>query len=388
MNQSTATSAKSASKFRLPLRYSLRMLLLALTAFAIGFPVWYRLPYEESTDPLASAAGRAPKVSNKLVTTWQQQWGGGRLMHGPQVRYVNGKMFSKETYSNGELHGPCTYWIPDGTKEFVEIVHGKKDGVWTHVDASGKTRRTATWRADRLHGPCIAFHHDGSRSELVFVDGRLATYDGKAISDPLLKHLADGTVEARLARELGRDTRIEFMETQLKDALEFLMAQHSIPFILDPHHGLRDTPISGQFDHIQLASALAIITSENGHACDYRYGLVWVTSARDAINWHDPTGVAEIQPPKGSQLAKSWDERVKIEVIEQPLATVVQTLVQTLAIGLDTWGIESAKGNYPVTLTVDGFPFRDTLGLLLYETRCRVKLDGETLVILPPEEER
>jgi hypothetical protein len=40
---------------------------------------------------------------------------------------------------------------------------------------------------------------------------------------------------------------------------------------------------------------------------------------------------------------------------------------------------------FDVFFVAKGIPFKHALGQLLYQTRCRVKLDGETLVILPPE---
>src|SRR5438034_10302208 len=66
------------------LQFSLRLLLLAITAFAIGFPIWYRWPYQEvldERDPLTRA------VTSKRILNWQRQWGGDRLLHGKQERH-------------------------------------------------------------------------------------------------------------------------------------------------------------------------------------------------------------------------------------------------------------------------------------------------------------
>jgi hypothetical protein len=59
-----------------------------------------------------------------------------------------------------------------------------------------------------------------------------------------------------------------------------------------------------------------------------------------------------------------------------------------MAIAIDTSRISPAEdevAGYPVTLHLTGLSFRDALGILLYQARCRARLDGETLVILPPE---
>src|SRR5437868_5077797 len=62
------------------LQFSLRLLLLAFTGFAVGFPIWYRWPYRETTEQRDPATG---KVWSTRTTTWQRQWGGDRLAHGP-----------------------------------------------------------------------------------------------------------------------------------------------------------------------------------------------------------------------------------------------------------------------------------------------------------------
>jgi len=73
-------------------RFSLRLLLLALTAFAVGFPIWYRWPYEK----------RVTVCGQALVTTWRRQWGGTQVQHGPQMEWFNGRLIWTATYRNGE----------------------------------------------------------------------------------------------------------------------------------------------------------------------------------------------------------------------------------------------------------------------------------------------
>src|SRR5947207_15558420 len=79
------------------LQFSLRLLLLALTAFAIGFPIWYRWPYEEAIDNPAGAS---------LITTWQRQWGGSRVKHGLARLVAGGAAVQSTMYRNGLRHGP------------------------------------------------------------------------------------------------------------------------------------------------------------------------------------------------------------------------------------------------------------------------------------------
>src|SRR5438874_5953770 len=81
------------------LQFSLRLLLLALTAFAIGFPIWYRWPYVES--------GPSASMASERTITWQRQWGGGRLRHGPEIT-KSGGITSTVNYRRGKKHGLYT----------------------------------------------------------------------------------------------------------------------------------------------------------------------------------------------------------------------------------------------------------------------------------------
>src|SRR5437867_4093189 len=76
---SDAASISRPSPWRL--QFSLRLLLFAFTAFAIGFPIWYRWPYRETREQRDPATG---KLWSTRIITWQRQWGGDRLLHGPE----------------------------------------------------------------------------------------------------------------------------------------------------------------------------------------------------------------------------------------------------------------------------------------------------------------
>src|SRR4029434_4006687 len=95
-----ATATKTPRSWPRP-RYSLRVLLLAFTAFAIGFPVWYRWPYEE-----VEGTGRNGSLRAERITTWQRQWGGGRLKHGPERTAMGNQTYKLATYRNGQKNGP------------------------------------------------------------------------------------------------------------------------------------------------------------------------------------------------------------------------------------------------------------------------------------------
>ena len=135
------TIAANARRSWLQPRFSLRVLLLAFTAFAIGFPIWWRWPYEETED-LSRLVG--PNLGMR-TTTWQRQWGGGRLKHGPERMEHPRQLQVLTTYSNGRKNG--LYLLRGSVVEpsFIsgQYVDDEKDGVWTTVSYGQK--QTTTW---------------------------------------------------------------------------------------------------------------------------------------------------------------------------------------------------------------------------------------------------
>jgi len=177
----------------------------------------------------------------------------------------------------------------------------------------------------------------------------------------------------------------------LNDLVVALCDMHQVNISIDPFH-VPDpaVPVTDKVGGLDLKSALTILTAPRGLGCDYRYGMIWITSAADAEDWHDPTGVAGIQPASGSDLARAWNEPTAADPIKQPLAEVLATAAQRLAIEIDTSLLASAadsNDDFRVTARVGGLPFRHALGFLLYRSRCRCQRDGDKLVILPPAEE-
>jgi hypothetical protein len=131
-------------------RYSLRVLLLAFTAFAIGFPVWYRWPYEEIEDLADGAPIRAWRI-----TTWQRQWGGERLRHGPERVEFPGQLQIVTTYANGRKNG--LYWmrgmVVNPAFESGQYADDEKEGVWTELDRDEKI--VTTWHHGKQVSPSL-----------------------------------------------------------------------------------------------------------------------------------------------------------------------------------------------------------------------------------------
>ena len=154
-----ATVANTRRSWLRP-RFSLRVLLLAFTAFAIGFPIWWRWPYEEVEQLPSSFRGITPPVDEKRLTTWQRQWGGKVLKHGPERHLINGETQTETIYRDGKKHGPYVVYqfVPNlerrasgvitVSRKSEPIVTGyyvddAKDGVWTY--STGGSLKTETW---------------------------------------------------------------------------------------------------------------------------------------------------------------------------------------------------------------------------------------------------
>src|SRR5687767_3547992 len=127
-SESSPTTRTQKRWPRLRPQFSLRLLLLAFTAFALGFPIWYRWPYVEVEEK--------PEVRDS--TTWRRTWGGGRVKHGEQRRdHFGRKIYSVSTYREGVLHGP-NYQVILETYDYVgEVEAGKREGVWDFTKRAG-----------------------------------------------------------------------------------------------------------------------------------------------------------------------------------------------------------------------------------------------------------
>src|SRR5262245_11699903 len=319
-------------------QFSLRMLLVALTAFAIGFPIWYRWPYEavdRETPP-----GSSPVVQE--MATWQRQWGGGRLKHGEEKLIVDGRTVMTTMYRNGHRHGPRR-----GENFAGQFVDGMKEGIWT--DNSRWFKRTSTWHRDQLEGPSTIEYPDGKSLSLEFTAGRLTQFNGKPARNRLFDLMESETdaMDVMTREELQKVTEFEVVEMPLKDVVEYLQDAHGLPIHLDTRH-LRDTerPISADCNGVDLCSALTLLTAPFDLACDYRYGTIWITTAADAEDWADPTGVAGLKPRAGSALARAWNEpSMNVIVPDQQLADLVARVSKPLGIVIDTTLIEPTDAN-------------------------------------------
>jgi len=371
------------------LQFSLRLLLIGLTAFAIGFPIWYRWPYVE-TEVVYFGSGKSQRPLRTMSSTWRRTWGGGKAKHGRAIgEYLQWEK-TVSHFQDGKLHGPYAVHFQGQLTLKGQYVHGQMEGAWVEFD-EGYTY-TTHWHNDLRHGPYIVESPDGRKQQGLFKAGRLTEMNGQPIQNPLLNQLESGSIDnRRIAAALSQTMSMgmEFSETPLKDAFQYLQDQSNIPMYLDTRR-LKDLdlPVTMNFKGIDLCSALALLTTEYKLGCHYRYGALFLTTPEHAKDWRDETGVAEIQPAASSDLARAWNEPTAVEAYESPLDAELQRLTQRLAIEVDTSRIApSPERPTGILLTANfkNLPFRHALAIVLDQTGCTCRLEGEKLVILPPE---
>jgi len=364
-------------------QFSLRFLLVAFTAFAIAFSVWYRWPYEEIVSQTNSDGSHVQRI-----TTWQRQWGGGRLKHGVDRLIVDGSLLESTTYDRGRKHGPyfSNRWSKQGQPDTTgQYLHDRKEGTWT---SSSYIKHTANWRAGQLDGPAVIETMHGKQIHLLFAAGHLTEVNGQPARGRLFELLEPGLLNQKTAAALLAPAQFDFIEWPLVDVLVHLQKSIHLPLMLDNTRiADKQMLITAAYKGIDYCSALTLLTATHGLACDYRYGMIWITTPEDADDWHDPTGVADIQPPENSRLARVWNEPWGLAPYQEPLATVLARYAQRLAIEIDVTRIAPTEGNpqpFPITAREGGLRFHNALGLALYKAGCHCTLDHDKLVIHPP----
>jgi hypothetical protein len=399
---SAPTDSAAQKPRRLRLQFSLRVLLVAFTLFAIGFPIWYRWPYAEVETTYAMVGGQPDKSQplGTFATKWQRTWGGGRVKHGPSsYEAADGSVRIVDHYANDIRSGPHRYYVNDTLAHSGQFAAGLKTGEWVHTSKFGEVR--ISWKEGRRHGATEERRPDHPTLALKFEDGLLTEVNGKALPAGWARAVTRIQQESpQLSRSLADDCALQMSSTPLKEALQELCDIHDIPpgiWRIDRAKldlaGFDMNSPSRSTIGIDLLSSLAVLASLNGLACDYRYGCLWITTENDAATWTDPTGVASIQPPEGTLLENVWKEPLNINTIrgastEQLLAEILDALAEQLAINIDLAQVEptlDTPDGYPIACSLVKHPFHQTLGILLYETGCHCRLEGDRLVILPPE---
>jgi hypothetical protein len=391
-----STAPKHRRRWLRP-QLSLRVLLLLVTAFAIGFPLWYVWPYTVHEYQYPSVAGQEDRTKPpqaETISSWKRTWGGEPVLHGKHIlRFDNGRHGTVERTTNyvlGKRHGE---YIESRNGEVVlrgQYDADEKSGTWNILE-DGEPVVTQTWERGKLDG-LVRTEMDGEVREYLYSDGVLTHRDGKSIDCPLLKKLAAGEIDSRQAAVLREMSQCAFVRTHLRDVIAYLGDFHDTGIMIntkafDEADKDFDLAVTANYKGLDLATLLALITDDLGLTCDYRYGFPMVTTKEDAANWSDRTGVSALQLPAGSAIQREWDTPVTVQLVESELDLAVTQLCRSLQLPCDTSQIQpldSVNPRFPVTTNLTKVPLKHALAILLEKTECSCELDGEKLVIKPP----
>ena len=326
-NDSTPQPKVARSRFQ----FSLRVLLVAFTLFAIGFPIWYRWPYEEHVN-------EPNTLGDRQTIIWQRQWGGERLQVGKRF-YSKDRLILTMDYQDGELHGEWKRFHNDGTiKESRQYFEGKKHGAWVEYSPNGQPRSLSTYHRGKLHGLWEMEQFDGTILRLRFDLGRLTSINNLQPHERLIELLDRGTIDSdRVAAALRSNSMLEFIEESTETIAFHAGDTHGIIIVADPRTARPAPPLTINIE-TDLATALTIVAQHGGFECDYRYGCVWITEANGIMQWSDPTGVSQIQPADGTPLAGAWRELVSACRRSSPNRHLANT-------GVGAWTRDQCNGN-------------------------------------------
>jgi hypothetical protein len=278
---------------------------LFISAFAVGFPVVYRWPFqdEEFRYPLGND-GRPDltKPPNaKIVTTWRRTWGGGSEKHGRRVtQNLNSSMLTVEHYERDLRHGAFTAYIDNEIVANGRYFAGQRDGTWVFRAPGIDGQTTIQWHKGRVHGlwesnwPVTKVHE-----RLHFCMGRLTLFFDKPYffekpyESRLLSQLArDEIGDPRIVQALGRLSPVETAIDQSKEmSLEQFCAkfrlQNGPELTIEPSLGIYTVSACPRYGGIDVASDLIMSLRDAWLDCEYRDGCLWIIPmASDVLNAH------------------------------------------------------------------------------------------------------
>ena len=377
------------------MRFSLRLLLLAVTAFAIGFPIWYHWPYREEEIRYHHFANGQPdksRIQARIVATWQRQWGGGKKQHGvSRVWRPSGNVRTIGHYQNGVINGPFEFYS-DLYNQTGQYLDGEKHGAWLATQ-NGKLLKQETFDRGLLHGLVFETSDTGRTYEYSVSHGQLDWADSRSQAHPLFRKLTAGAVDdPRIAKVLRTPypdwaTADLILDETLENPTASFVKSLKVPIVIDSKIALPTRPHGASIHNLDMSAFLFQTVQLHGAALDYRYGCIWITTPADAKDWRDPTGITEVQPPEGSRLREAWNHQLENHAPACDLSTMLAVLSKHCGGEIDASLVaESNVRGSPVDLKLPSLPLRHVLGIVLYQSNCRCNLEQRMLVILPPDD--
>lgn len=344
-------------------KFSLRMLMLMVTATAVGSAFWWRWPVTRTTTV------RKGSVTFQETFTYHRGFGGELIKHGVHRTTVNGEVELEEYFREGVLHGPFqqSEWSGTVTGEYFD---GKKHGTWNYPSskvafigkatenplsvvwpAAERYRVEEHWNRGRRDGLFQWWDQTGKLCfRYEFKDDRLIVPQGnqplilrriavRKLSDTKLQHAlvqrcdllyrdrplhaVIAAIEKRHGVRLAlRSRRIAVPSELISEHAFFhpLFERHESPFIeqwlkavptLREKYLLCDAHVRVDLMNVPLYAGLDAMLAPLGLVLDYRNGVVCIVDANAREDWEKATGAPQLHPPTGSPLAARLDQPAK-----------------------------------------------------------------------------
>jgi MORN repeat protein len=400
----SSPSPPKATRPRRWLRFSLRGLMIFLTLACVGVWYWFRVPYREEITHAKQQTllfVELPVIigAAKEVRHYRRVLRGDPIREGLTEYFDHeGQLVGQETWREGQLHGPFFRWYSSGRPAEAGQYHmGQKDGTWERFDPEGKLLLRMSYDRGYLHGAGQWFANGQALRTIVYEHGEVKQIDGRRVDDPLGRALRNGQIDEHdLAQMFTKRAEADFQQTPLKDVADYISEDFNVNVALD-QRALReakisvDLPINLQERHLTAGTVLVVVCEPHGLLATYRFGMIWITTKKDAKNWADRTGIAELlkSPPADvmasdrEKVRAAFEQRAEFDFIDTPLQDVAEFVSEIYRVPLAS---EPRIKDIPVISNLRGVSLQNALGALCDQYGLRVRwVDGKTLLIEPQE---
>lgn len=396
----------------LRLQFSLKWLLIGLTAAAVGVAIWARWPFAVETKFETSlwleGAERTERGSvarmrsSREVAYYHRLLGGKQVQHGTSELFgESGKRLVLRTYREGVLHGEYREWYSGGQERSKgTYFRGWKDGEWEFLrqprfaHTKDNFRNVQTWQRGIPQGEWRWEDGNGKvHLRALYERGRVTHVNEVAVIDWI----------DRICRDLPpgplNDDWREFHRSHANPGYpEWMRDSHArvVSFAIEYDHDLKPAiPPADlrKFQNIPLAVELAWELHQTGRAAARRYNCLFITTPDRANSAFDPTGVAQLRPEPGSELDRMLARET--ENHDDPPSghkyytnfsslDVLEHLKQKIGLPLDE-GTKLQRMGLSMQAAWNGERclVRDLLGRALHNGHCRCEIQDSKIVILP-----
>ncbi len=215
------------------------------------------------------------------------------------------------------------------------------------------------------------------------------------------QHVPARSAQQRLARALSSETKFEFLETPIADAVAFLERQHGIAIQVDrgamtEARMSRGVNITANVKGISLGAALLVTLRNVGWVAVMREGVLLITTpARAGVLGGVLPGLTTPKPPikagpnaRGNKVLDALKDHATFEFVETCLEDVVERLEHqhNIPIFLDQTALREARlsRDLPVTQNLRGISLRSALLLTLGQVGLTCARQDEFLIITTP----